>query len=429
LVEEKKSDLKLRICVCTNVWLGLYHGGVDRIVEFAKALSRYGADVYLVDRSTKRSPFALLIDSDEYFKVDDGRLKGTQYPFYMRFLFPGVIKFLQATSNMFFGLLTRTTLSEANSFYAVDPYLIVKLLFVCKREKIDLIQCEFPFTTLSSLIVRKIIGVPTIYDAHNIESERLKSRGDVSSIYAAVVQRLELASTERCDAIFVVSEDDQRTMLSWNIPSEKIHVIPNSVDLSKFSPLVDGTAVRSKYNLNDVFVIIFHGFLSYAPNREAAKLLAENILPHILEKHPDVYLLLVGKNPPELSHPNVISTGFVKSAAEYLAAADLAVVPLMRGGGTKLKMLEYLASGKAIVSTFKAAEGLDLENEKDLLMSRYPDAEFIQLVLRCIEDENLRKSLAVNARKKAEYLYDWELNAEKAVRVYRDLLKLRLRAG
>ena len=95
----------------------------------------------------------------------------------------------------------------------------------------------------------------------------------------------------------------------------------------------------------------------------------------------------------------------------------------MRGGGTKLKMLEYLASGKAIVSTYKAAEGLDLENEKDLLMSKYPDAEFIQLVLRCIKDENLRKSLAINARKKAELLYDWELNAEKAVCVYQALME------
>jgi len=422
-VKPQKTSGKIAVCICTNIWLGLYHGGVDRIVEFSKALSRHGADVYIVDRLAKKSLSALLIDGDKYFRVDNGKLKELKYPLYIRFLFPGIIKFLQEAFNRLFGLLTRTAFSEANSFHILDPYLIVKLLFVCKREKIDLIQCEFPFTALSSLIVKKITGVQTIYDAHNIESERLKSRGDVSSLYTAIVRRLELASCKRCDSVFVVSEDDRRTMLSWNIPSEKIHVIPNSVDLKRFSPFVDGTAVRSKHNLNDAFVIIFHGFLSYMPNREAATLLVANILPRILEKHPDVYLLLVGKNPPELFHPNVISTGFVKSTAEYLAAADLAVVPLMRGGGTKLKMLEYLASGKAIVSTFKAAEGLDLENGKDLLMSKYPDTEFVQLVLRCIEDKNLRKSLAVNARKKAKYLFDWELNGEKAVCIYQDLLR------
>jgi glycosyltransferase involved in cell wall biosynthesis len=425
LVKEKELDLKLRICICTNVWLGLYHGGVDRIVEFAKALSRHGANVFLVDRSTRRSLSALVIDNDEYFEVEDGRLKGIQYPLHIRFLFPGVIKFLQAAFNMLFGLLTHTTLSEANSFYAVDPYLIVKLLFVCRREKIDLIQCEFPFTTVSSLVVKKITGVPTVYDAHNIESDRLKSMREVSSIYAAVVRQLELTSCELCDSVFVVSKGDRQTMLSWNIPSEKIHLIPNSVDLTKFSPLVDGSEVRRRHNLDDAFVVIFHGFLSYPPNEEAARLLIRNMLPRILERHPNVYLLLVGRNPPQLSHPNVISTGFVESVAEYLAAADLAVVPLMHGGGTKLKMLEYMASGKAIVSTFKAAEGLDLENEIDLLMTKYPDSIFDQLVLRCIEDENLRKSLAVNARRKAEYLYDWELNAEKAICVYQDLLKLR----
>jgi glycosyltransferase involved in cell wall biosynthesis len=340
----------------------------------------------------------------------------------MRFLFPGIIKFFQETFNMIFGLLTRTNISEVSLFTSVDPYLIVKLLFVCKREKIDLIQCEFPSTTLSSLIVKKIIDVPIVYDAHNIESERMKSNGDVSSIYLAVVRLLELVSCERCDSVFVVSEADRRTLLSWNIPSDKVHLMPNSVDLTKFSPLVDGTAVRHKHNLDNAFAIIFHGFLSYPPNREAAQLLATNVLPSILEKHPTVYLLIVGKNPPKLSHPNVILTGFVKSTAEFIAAADLAVVPLMSGGGTKIKMLEYLASGKAIVSTYKAAEGLDLENEKDVLMSKYPDAEFIQLILRCINDKNLRKNLAVNARKKAELLYDWETNAEKAVCLYQTLI-------
>lgn len=414
---------RIKVCVCTNDRLDSYSGGVARMVEFAKALSRHGADVYIVDRSIKKSPFALLIDNDKYFKVDDGRMKEIQYPFYMRFLFPGIIKFLQETFNMLFGSLTRSNISEVSLFNSVDPYLIVKLLFVCKREGIDLIQCEFPFTTLSSLVVKKIIGVPTIYDAHNIECERMKNNGDASSIYTSAVRRLEMVSCERCDLVFVVSEDDKRTLLSWNIPSEKIHLIPNSVDLTRFSPLVDGQAVRSKHNFNGAFVIIFHGLLNYTPNREAAELLVTNVLPRIIEKYPDVRLLLVGKNPPELSHPNVILTGFVKSTAEYLAAADLAVVPLMRGGGTKLKMLEYLASGKAIVSTYKAAEGLDLENGKDLLMSEYPDSEFIQLVLRCIKDENLRKSLAINARKKAELLYDWELNAEKAVCVYQALIE------
>ncbi len=420
---KRKLRSQVKVCICTNEWLDSYNGGVARIVEFAKALSRHNVDVYLVDRSVKKSLSALLIDHDKYFKVNNGQLKEIQYPFYMRFFFPGVIKFFQRNFNVFFGLLTRTDISEVNLFNTVDPYLILKLLFVCKREKIDVIQCEFPSTTLSSLVVKKIIGVPTVYDAHNIESERMKSNVDVSSMYTAVVRRLEQISCERCDLVFVVSEDDQRTMLTWGIPNEKIHLIPNSVNLTKFSPLVDGSGVRNKHKLNNGLVIIFHGLLSYPPNREAATILATKILPSILEKHPDVHLLLVGKNPPELSQPNVILSGFVENTAEYLAAADLAVVPIMSGGGTKIKMVEYLASGKAIVSTFKAAEGLALENEKDVLMSKYPDAEFIQLVLRCIKDENLRKSLAINARKKAELLYDWELNAEKAVCLFQTLIE------
>ncbi len=420
---KQKMPSKIRLCVCTNIWIGLHSGAVDRILEFTKALSKQGVDVYIVDRSTQKSFSALLFDVDKYFKVENGALKEIPYPFYMRFLFPGIIKFVQGVFNMLFALLTMSNISEVCLFNSIDPHIIAKLFFVCKKEKINVIQCVFPFITLSSFLVKKIINVPIIYDALDIESERMKSMGNISPIYAAVVRRLEIASCKNCNLIFAVSEDDRRIMLSWNVDKEKIHLIPNSVDVAKFSPYVDGTEVRKRFNLANKFIIIFHGLFSYSPNKHAAELLANILLPRIVKENPNVFLLLVGKNPPKLSSPNVISAGFVKSTAEYIAAADLAVVPLMEGGGTKIKMLEYLAAGKAIVSTYKAAEGLDIENGKDLLMSRYPDQEFVELVLRCINDDDLRLRLASNARQKAELLYNWERNAKKAADIFTTLIE------
>jgi glycosyltransferase involved in cell wall biosynthesis len=155
---------------------------------------------------------------------------------------------------------------------------------------------------------------------------------------------------------------------------------------------------------------------------EAVQILV-SILPRLLEKHPNVYLLLVGKDPPKISNPHVIATGFVENPAEFIAAADLAVVPLVSGGGTKLKMLDYMACGKAIVSTLAGAEGLDLENEKDALISQYPDSEFICLVMRAIEDAELRKKIGENARKKVKQLYNWEANAAKAINIYHALVR------
>lgn len=411
---------KMKICICTHLWLELYHGGVDRIIKFARNVSRNGVDVYLIDRSTKKSPLAMLLDTDKYHVVRNGEFQERSYPFCLRFLFPGIIKFLQHSLNFLVSAISRTTISEVNYSLLIDPYLFAKLFFICRKEKVDLVQCVFPFTVFSSLLVKKIIGVPIIYDAQNIESARIGSFKNVSKLHVGVMKRLELASSKICDAVFVVSETDKKQLTSWGVPTSKITVIPNSVEIDEFSPETDGNSIREKYGLGEAFVIIFHGFLRYPPNREAAKILLD-LLPAIVKKYGWVRLLLVGNSPPKTSDPNVIATGFVETVSQYIAAADLAAVPLLSGGGTKLKMLEYMACGKAVVSTTKGAEGLGLRNGYDILMTEYPNSDFVNLIFKTIEDVGLRKQLGINARKKVESFYDWNKNAKRAVHIYQSL--------
>ena len=172
--------------------------------------------------------------------------------------------------------------------------------------------------------------------------------------------------------------------------------------------------------------MIIHEPFEYYPNRAAAQILID-LFPSFLKKHDFLYLLLIGRKPPTTDNPHIIGTGFVENLPEYIAAADLAVVPLLSGGGTKLKMLQYMACGKAIVSTMKAAEGLELENGEDVLLSRSVDSKFSSLVLSSIEDSSLRKRLGGNARKKAERLYDWNQNAKRAIAAYKSLVELNTR--
>jgi len=117
-----------------------------------------------------------------------------------------------------------------------------------------------------------------------------------------------------------------------------------------------------------------------------------------------------------------VITGYVENLPEYIAAADLAIVPLLRGGGTRIKILEYMASGKAVVSTLKGAEGLNLQNGVDILLTEYPNSKFVDLVLKLIGDSALRRRIGVNAQKKAELLYDWAKTAHKAVEIYAKLI-------
>jgi glycosyltransferase involved in cell wall biosynthesis len=392
------------LCVCTHLPLEDCSGAADRIINLVDHVSKNGVNVYLVNRSLKKSLFSLALDDDKYYKIESGIKSECLYPLRIRLLFPGFVKLMQEILNRIVSILTISIPSEVCLSYLLDPYLIVKLFFVCKKEKIDIIQCEFPIIAPSSFIVKSLLKIPLVYDSHNVETERMKSMANVSGTYVAMTKLIEKASCILSDSIFVVSEKDKEDYTSWGISERKIAIIPNSVETQRFSPFAGDSKIRNYYKLSNKMVIIFHGNLLYTPNEEACQILAQRILPEILKHHPETYLLLVGRNPPRLSHPNIVLTGFVEKLPEYIAAADIAVVPLLRGGGTRIKIIQYMACGIPVVSTI--------------------NTEFTNIILKLVEDDSIRKKIGINARKKVELLYDWEKTAENAVQVYKDLLRI-----
>jgi polysaccharide biosynthesis protein PslH len=411
------------LCVCTHLTLEDHTGAVDRIVTLANYVSKEKVNVYLINRSVNKSLKSLVMDQDKYYQIKSGVKTQREFPFNIRFLFPGPIKLLQEIINRFLSFLTFTVLSEVSLSQFLDPYLIIKLFYVCKKEKVDIIQCEFPITSLSAFIVKKILEIPLVFDSHNVETERMRSMANVSSTYTALTKLTEKTSCVCSDYIFVVSEKDKEGYATWGIPKQKIAIIPNSVEIQKFTKDIEKNKIRKYYNLNNKTVLIFHGDLQYPPNIEACQILVKSIFPQILKQYPQTYLLLVGRSPPKLSHPNIITTGFVENLQDYIAAADIAVVPLLQGGGTRIKIIQYLSCGKPTVSTIKGAEGLDLKNGQDILLTEQPDSKFINLVLQLIENKNLRKKIGDNARNKAELEYDWEKTATKAVQIYSNLIQ------
>jgi glycosyltransferase involved in cell wall biosynthesis len=321
-------------------------------------------------------------------------------------------------------LLTYSFSSDVGLSYVIDPYLFVKLFFVCKKERISLIQFEFPTPSISSFLVKELLRIPLVYDAHNIETERMRNMDNASSAYLTITKLMENVSCKISDLIFVVSERDKEQLVSWGVPERKVEIIPNSVEISRFPKGFNNNKIRNQYHLEKKIVLLFHGPLDYPPNREAAKILVHRLLPNILKKHANVHLLLVGRNPPRISHPNITVTGFVENLPDYIAATDIALVPLLKGGGTRIKILEYMAAGKAVVSTMKGAEGLGLQNGRDILMTKYPDSKFIDLVTKLIEDSSLREDIGANARRKTLSLYDWKETAKKAVQNYNKIIHI-----
>jgi len=395
-------------------------GAQDRIINFAKHLSDDENRVYIVDRIMDKSDSPFIIDGDKYYFVKDGVLKEKNYPFSVKFFFSGLIKRFQMA--LLFFLKSIFGLSEGWKFIsdAFDLQLFVKLFFVCKKENIDLIQSESPIPMIPSLLVKRILGVPLVFDEHNIEQVNIKRMGG-NNFLITCLKILEKFCCRVSDAIFVVSKLDRELLINLGIPPKKITVIPNSVDINIFSPKIDGESIRQKYQLKK-FTMLFHGALDYPPNQEAVSLLVNKILPSVLERCPNALLLIVGKNAPRLSHPNVIVAGFVEDLPKYIAAVDVGVVPLLRGGGTRIKVLEYMAIGKPVVSTEIGSEGIEVNHEKDILLSKSTNSDFVDLICRLYDDKELREKLGNNAREKVETLYDWTKSSKKAKNVYQSLV-------
>ena len=426
IVVKCKTDNKVaqisNICICTDISLKERNGAVDRITNLAKSASQQGTNVYLIDRAINKSLSSLFKDADKYYEFRNGVVKEHNFPLSITLLFAGLTKLIQEIFNRGISIFTFSFSPAVCLSYVFDPYLLVKLLFVCQRERIELLQSEFHITVPTSFIAKKFLDIPLIYDAHNVEAEIIGNIANISGAYVAATKLVEKTGCLVCDFIFVVSERDKEKFVSWGIPKEKIEIIPNSVNINRYSHATNGVEVRRKYGISDEIVLIFHGPLGYPPNKEAATILSEEVLPSILKVYPDVCLLLVGKDPPKISHPNIIVTGFVEHLPDYIAAADIAVIPILKGGGTRIKIVEYMASGKAIVSTFKGAEGLNLENGTDVFLTETPDFNFVNLILKLIEDYPLRNRMGINAQKKAELLYDWGKTAKKAVDIYSKLV-------
>jgi polysaccharide biosynthesis protein PslH len=185
-------------------------------------------------------------------------------------------------------------------------------------------------------------------------------------------------------------------------------VVPNGVATQEYVLADQAATVPGR--------MIYNGALSYGPNRDAVLWFVEAILPKITEQIPEAHLVVTGRAEaaPEVlkAHPQVTMTGFLPDLRPTLATAQVCVVPLRSGGGTRLKILEAWAAGIPTVATRIGAAGLEGSRDGEhLLLGDVPTvfAEKTVALLRCLSKRQL---LARNARALAEGHYDWDVIAD-----------------
>src|SRR5262249_2791244 len=221
-----------------------------------------------------------------------------------------------------------------------------------------------------------------------------------------------------CDA-HILSSARERDKLHARYPAAMIHVVPNGVDVSHYSGIAAG--IRDQ--------LVFVGSMDYSANIDAALWFAKEVWPAISREHPDLSLVIAGREPPPhiralAAQSRIVVTGSVPDIRPYYARALAAIVPLRVGSGTRLKILEAMAAGVPVISTNLGAEGLEVEDEANLLLASSP-AEIAAAVGRLVSSPETWARLSQAGLELVQRLYDWPILGDRLYRVHCETLEAR----
>ena len=402
----------MRVCLLTRGDLfPTNHGAAVKIIRTAEQLSLQSG----------QPCFIVTDDRDRYLRLDGRAVTAVPYPPRARAAeeWPPLPR-LSRLSERLCALVGYPR--EEHFLYRpiFDPAWWLRALAVGLHERVDVFQAEFPGygapAWIASRLTRVLSGRPTQASIvqHNVEWDRLEEFGHA----VGRIRQVEQALLAAVDRVIAVSEDDRRRMVAAGLPPDRVTVVPHGVDAETFRR-ASPAGIRARHGIAaDAPLLFFHGTLHYWPNTEAVRFIAEQLLPRLLPTRPDLRVLICGMNPPRYyAHPAIVFTGAVDDLAEHIAAAELCVCPLSAGGGTRLKLLEYMAAGKATVSTTKGAEGIAYTHGEQLHIADGP-AAFAEAVGALLDDPGARQRIGASAARFAAR-HDWAAVTSAYLRLYR----------
>lgn len=272
----------------------------------------------------------------------------------------------------------------------------------------------------------EIGDVPTTCTHHSIESELLKLRA--ARLRNRVVRAYAMWQARRIEEVerlyapqvtlnLMMSALDARRLEDL-APGSRTEVVPNGVDAEAFSPSPTERSTTSS--------VVFVGPLYMYPNWDGIKAFIDESWPIIRRHEPKATLTLVGRASHEQTaeleaNEGVQVLGFVPDIRPHLQRARCCVAPLRIGGGTRLKILEYWAMEKPVVSTSIGCEGLSTIDGVNVFIRDQPE-EFAEAVLSLLSDQPLADAMGKKARETVEAEFTWDRIGKKLRQTYRELI-------
>ena len=272
---------------------------------------------------------------------------------------------------------------------------------------VDLCVADFLFAAAN---VPMADGVPVLLFEHNVEYliwqrlANLETTAWKRALFEMEWRKLRACEADACRraALTVTVSDDDRRRLEELGAGIRAVPIPTGVDTRYFTPRRDAEVAGR---------LVFSGSMDWHPNEDAVCYFADSILPRIRAEFPNVSFTIIGRNPSArvrqlASEPGVAVTGTLDDVRPSIAEGSVYVVPLRAGSGTRIKIFEALAMGKAVVSTTVGAEGLALESGRQFLAADTPH-DFAHAVIRLLRDPARRQALGTAGRALVEANYSW----------------------
>ncbi|RZK49942.1 MAG: glycosyltransferase [Pedobacter sp.] len=298
---------------------------------------------------------------------------------------------------------------------------------ILREHKFDVVQFEGLYVAPYLSVVKSHSQAKLIYRAHSIESEvweklALREKFNPKRRYIEFLARrlknYELDQINRFDQVFAISEQDRQSLLKSGSDTP-MEVFPVALDFERYK--IDAKKT--------IFPTLFHlGAMDMTQNKEGLSWFLDEIWPDIEKLSGDLRFYIAGKHMPQeffdYDSDNLIVEGEIFDAVEFMNSKAIMIVPLLSGSGMRVKIIEGMAMEKCIIATTIAAEGIQCEHGKDILLADSPD-EFYRHILQCLTQPHKWRDIGVNARQTVVKNHDILQTAKRMVESYKiELVKV-----
>lgn len=308
------------------------------------------------------------------------------------------------------------------------PFLVVRnwasgekeaIIKKLKQENFDLIHAEtfyvmphIPQTNIPIVLADQTIEY-RVYQ-HYVDHYHSPALKPLLYFDVAKMKYWELKYWKKANRVVAMSEEDKKIMLLEN-KTLQVDIVPNGVDSNFFE--------KKLFPKGKNPVVLYLGNFTWLQNREAVEILMKLVWPKIQKEIPGVKLWIIGKDAKhfftDLENEEV-RVEEVKDVREAYQGADVLVAPIYGAGGTRYKNFEAFASGLPVVTTSIGIGGTEAENNEEVIIRDEPD-KIAEAAIEILQNSNLRKKIADNAKKMVRRKYDWGSITKQLDRVYREV--------